>query len=50
MILLGRFEVALDENMGGVPGMMERQMNTFNISIDQACCAAEQSSWRIRLG
>lgn len=37
MILLGYFEVELDENMGGVKGMMARQMNTFNISIDQVC-------------
>ena len=37
MVLLGRFKVELDENMGGVQGMMERQMNTFNISIDQVC-------------
>ena len=33
--LLGRFEVELDEGMGGVEGMLARQCNTFSISIDQ---------------
>ena len=43
MILLGHFEVELDESMGGVKGMMGRQMNTFNISIDQVCREAERA-------
>ena len=33
--LLGRFEVELDDSMGGVAGMLARQTNTFTISIDQ---------------
>ena len=34
-VLLSRFEVELDESMGGVEGMLERQCNTFTISIDK---------------
>lgn len=38
-ILLSRFEVELDEGMGGVEGMLARQCNTFSISIDQVAGA-----------
>ena len=34
-MLLSRFEVELDESMGGVEGMLERQCNTFTVSIDK---------------
>ena len=34
-VLLSRFEVELDESMGGVEGMLMRQCNTFTISIDK---------------
>ena len=34
-VLLSRFEVELDESMGGVEGMLKRQCNTFTISIDK---------------
>lgn len=35
-MLLSRFEVELDKSMGGVEGMLERQCNTFTVSIDKA--------------
>ena len=34
-VLLSRFEVELDESMGGVEGMLKRQCITFGICIDQ---------------
>ena len=34
-VLLSRFEVELDESMGGVEGMRKRQCITFGICIDQ---------------
>ena len=34
-VLLSRFEVELDEGMGGVEGMLKRQCITFGICIDQ---------------
>ena len=39
-VLLSRFEVELDGSMGGVEGMLERQCNTFTISIDKVRCFA----------
>lgn len=34
-VLLSRFEVELDESMGGVEGMLKGQCITFGICIDQ---------------